>query len=157
MKALQQLIERNLYRFLLPVARLYWFVCRPRTRGAKCLIVADGKVLLIQNTYHLNKYWNLPGGRVGSSESPDAAVRREVLEETGVSLGACSKLGEWLARAEYKRDTIHFYLAEFPVQPHITIDPVEIATAEWFPLDAIPEHSFFSVKKALEMYTGRKL
>ena len=155
MYKIQQFIERNFYRFLLPFARLYWFLFRPQTRGAKCLILAEGKVLLIQNTYHRYGFWNLPGGRVGRQETPEGAVVREVREEVGLSLSSVMKLGEWKSTLEYKQDTVHIFLAEFSHLPKITIDPVEISTAEWYPIAALPEHTYTTVTKALEMYHMR--
>ncbi|MBI5138691.1 MAG: NUDIX hydrolase [Candidatus Vogelbacteria bacterium] len=155
MKKFQIFIERRAYKMLLPVAQLYWFIFRPVTDGAKCLIVTEGKLLLIQNTYHRYGLWNLPGGRVDLGEKPEETVIREVMEEVGVKLDTVTKLGEWFTRAEYKHDTVHFYLAEFAGIPEINIDPVEISKAEWFPLDALPDNCFFSVKKALEMYYTR--
>ncbi|PIR45167.1 MAG: hypothetical protein COV10_00625 [Candidatus Vogelbacteria bacterium CG10_big_fil_rev_8_21_14_0_10_51_16] len=152
MRKLQQFIERNFYRFLLPCAKVYWFLFRPTTRGAKCLIVAEGKVLLIQNTYHRYGVWNLPGGRIAKDETPEEAVEREVREEVGLLLPSVHKLGEWFTAKEYKRDTVHYYVAEFPKLPKITIDPVEIAAAGWYPIDQLPERIYLSVTKALEMY-----
>ncbi len=157
MQKLQQFIERNFYRFLLPCAWLYWFVFRPRTRGAKCLIVAEGKILLIQNTYHRYGVWNLPGGRVRKEESPEEAVTREVREEVGLLLPPVAKLGEWSTNREYKHDTGHFYLAEFFQFQKTTIDPVEIAAAGWYPIDQLPERTYTSVTKALELYRRRQM
>ena len=121
------------------------------------MIVSEGKVLLIQNTYHRYGLWNLPGGRVGKNETPEIAVAREVHEEVGLLLPAVTKLGEWLTHAEYKHDTIHLYFAELPKMPKITIDPVEIAAAGWYPIDQLPERIYASVTKALEMYNGVKV
>lgn len=150
-KKLQQLIERRAYKLVLPVAQLYWFVFRPATSGAKCLIIADGKLLLIQNTYHRCGKWNFPGGRVDRGEKPEKTVIREVEEEVGIKLNKVEKIGEWFTRAEYKHDTVHFYVAKLEKPPQIKIDPVEISKAEWFSLDHLPKNCFLSVSKALEL------
>ena len=156
MSRLRQFIERNFYRFLLPCAKVYWFVFRPKTRGAKCLILAEGKVLLIQNSYNHYGKWNLPGGRVEKGEAPEIAAVREVKEELGIELQEVSKLGEYFTTKEYKRDTVYFYLAQLDKQPMFRYDPVEISRADWFPIEQLPEKVYLSVTKALEMYRDER-
>lgn len=53
--------------------------------GAYALVVADGAVLLTQLSQDTPApgIWTLPGGGVDHGEAPDAAVVRELLEETG--------------------------------------------------------------------------
>ena len=48
-------------------------------------VLPDGRVLLIgQYRYpHGKTHWELPAGRLEDGEEPDAAARRELLEETG--------------------------------------------------------------------------
>ncbi|MDA4111019.1 MAG: NUDIX domain-containing protein, partial [Thaumarchaeota archaeon] len=38
-------------------------------------------------------FWNAPGGKIKNRETPEDAVRREVLEETGLSVGQLEKAG----------------------------------------------------------------
>jgi 8-oxo-dGTP pyrophosphatase MutT (NUDIX family) len=38
-------------------------------------------------------FWNAPGGKIKSGESPEEAARREVLEETGLKVGVLEKFG----------------------------------------------------------------
>ncbi|HEU5186945.1 MAG TPA: NUDIX domain-containing protein [Candidatus Saccharimonadales bacterium] len=60
--------------------------------GVKALIRnGEGKILLLQvNKKQLSKtteaYWDIPGGRVQRGELPQAALRREVHEETGIDV-----------------------------------------------------------------------
>lgn len=46
---------------------------------------ADGKVLMVR-THNRADTWELPGGQVEEGEPLDEAVRREVLEETGIHI-----------------------------------------------------------------------
>jgi ADP-ribose pyrophosphatase YjhB (NUDIX family) len=59
----------------------------PVLGGASGLIVRDGKVLLIRRGKEPYKnHWSLPGGGVERGETIREAVKREVLEETGLEV-----------------------------------------------------------------------
>jgi ADP-ribose pyrophosphatase YjhB (NUDIX family) len=62
--------------------------------GVSALIVADGKVLLVRRGKDPFKgCWTLPGGGVEPGETPREAVRREVLEETGLAIEVTGRIG----------------------------------------------------------------
>jgi ADP-ribose pyrophosphatase YjhB (NUDIX family) len=53
--------------------------------GVGGVVIREEKVLMVQHNYGmLDGCWLLPGGHVQADENLDAAVEREVLEETGV-------------------------------------------------------------------------
>jgi 8-oxo-dGTP diphosphatase len=55
---------------------------------------ADGRLLLIRRGHAPHEgLWSLPGGRVEPGESAEAAVVREVLEETGLRVRAGAAVG----------------------------------------------------------------
>ena len=58
---------------------------RVQRPGAYAVLASDGRILLTRLGY--TKVWTLPGGGIDHGESPVDAVRREVLEETGLPLG----------------------------------------------------------------------
>ena len=52
------------------------------------LIFQDGKILLVERAGEpLKGWWSLPGGVVETGETLQAALRREVREETGLEVG----------------------------------------------------------------------
>src|SRR5919112_6885856 len=56
-------------------------------KRAAAVIVRDGRVLMVHERSRLatgGEWWTLPGGGIAPDESPEQAVRREVLEETGL-------------------------------------------------------------------------
>jgi 8-oxo-dGTP pyrophosphatase MutT (NUDIX family) len=57
---------------------------RVQRAGAYAVLAHDGRILLTRLAY--TKVWTLPGGGIDHGESPLDAVRREVLEETGLPL-----------------------------------------------------------------------
>ena len=53
--------------------------------GAMALIEdSEGRLLIVEHTYRREIPWGLPGGWLKQAESPEAGLRREVLEETGL-------------------------------------------------------------------------
>lgn len=55
--------------------------------GVKALIRDDtGRVLLVSETAHEDKHWDIPGGRMEPGEDLLMTLRRELQEEIGTSL-----------------------------------------------------------------------
>jgi ADP-ribose pyrophosphatase YjhB (NUDIX family) len=61
------------------------------TQKAVGAVIFDGQgrvLLVLRGKPPLRGTWTLPGGRTEPGESPEAAVEREVLEETGLAVQA---------------------------------------------------------------------
>src|SRR6476469_10376483 len=57
--------------------------------GVGALILEAGRILLVERGREpLKGWWSLPGGVVEVGEKLEAAIRREVLEETGLVIDA---------------------------------------------------------------------
>lgn len=55
--------------------------------GVKGIIRKDGEILVLKRSAeddHLPGVWETPGGGVDQEESPQEALKREILEETGL-------------------------------------------------------------------------
>ena len=138
------------YRVAYQLARVYWFVARPRQRGVKCVITRDGDVLLVRHTYGNRRAWDLPGGGIKRGEAPVDAARREIHEELGMEILSWTELGDFFAKYEHRADTMYCFHAEVDgVSP--APDRVEIAEARWFPTAAPPARVGRFVRRILAM------
>jgi 8-oxo-dGTP pyrophosphatase MutT (NUDIX family) len=61
-----------------------------RLRGSIAIISRSGQYLIIERSD--GRGWCFPGGLSRPGESPEATVRREVLEETGLVITSCRLL-----------------------------------------------------------------
>ena len=115
--------------------RAYWFVVRPKTRGAKAIIMHEGKVLLARLGY-AHKMWTFPGGGVNRGETFEQAAIREAYEEVGVRLSHVRHVGGYDNTHQYKRDRVECFIAEVD-SPEFKVDGFEITEAGWFSLDEL--------------------
>lgn len=46
----------------------------------------EGRVLLLKHVFRTGTGWGVPGGFIEEGEQPEAAIRRELFEETGLEL-----------------------------------------------------------------------
>ncbi len=118
------------YRVAHRLLRWYWFLCRPKTKGVRCLIRHTDKFLLIRHAYG-SDVWTLPGGGVRRKESLEDAVRRELYEEVGLRIQDPLYIGSYTSDAEYKQDTVHCFHADVP-NVDIQVTSPEVVQAEWF-------------------------
>ncbi|MGY1641311.1 NUDIX domain-containing protein [Geodermatophilus sp. SYSU D00703] len=71
---------------------------------------ATGRLLLIRRGHEPSRgLWSVPGGRVEPGETPEAAVQREVLEETGLRVHVGAPVGRVrIAGADVVYDVVDF-------------------------------------------------
>lgn len=127
--------RRWAYRAAHRALRVWWFVRRPDTRGVKCVLRHDGRVLFIRHTYGDRRVWELPGGGVARGETPAAAVAREAREELGVA-PAWRPVAVIRIR-DHKVNELHVFTADV-ASADVTLDPGEIGEARWAPPGAPP-------------------
>ena len=104
----------------------------PRTDAAVIMGVVDGadRLLLASNAAWPEGRFSVLAGFVEPGESLEAAVRREVMEEVGVEVGACTYLGSqpW----PFPASLMLGFLARAEGDAQAVPDGVEIREARWF-------------------------
>lgn len=98
---------------------------------------------MIKNSYGGWKKWMFPGGGVGRNETPEQAVKREVLEEVGIVVQELYKIGIYRSNKEFKRDTVIVFAGKSKSK-EVNIDLNEIAKVGWFKVNDLPEISEYS-------------
>lgn len=63
------------------------------------------------SSYMANK-WEFPGGKIEQDESAEQALKRELMEETGIEVISASAIGQADHSYEDLRVTLHFFLVE---------------------------------------------
>lgn len=124
-------------------------VRRHRHLGAYGLAIADGRVLLIRKAKGpYTGAWDLPGGGIEFGESPENAVRRELMEETNLPVQELELLAVYYKRLTYtlqggeQEDLEHIgiiYRVEVGRTAPLQIEPdgIDSLGARWIRLDQL--------------------
>jgi len=74
---------------------VYWNNPTPVLAAVVECMDREGKVLLARNAAWPGKFFGLVAGFLEAGEAPEEGMRREVTEETGLTVDAISLLGVW--------------------------------------------------------------
>jgi 8-oxo-dGTP diphosphatase len=115
--------------------RLTWLTQATFTVGVSAVLVNDqNEVLLLRHRFRETQHWELPGGFVERDEALEAAVRRELSEETGLTIEILSVLSVGVSRA---RHLDVCYLARV-VGGSLRLDNQEILEAGFYAFTDLP-------------------
>ena len=114
-------------------------IVRPRYHIPAGAIIFNeqGQLLLCEHTYRRQYPWGLPGGDIKFGEDPAEAVRRELVEETGLSVQATRLL--LIENSKEIRKVTLTYLCTGVSGTFIPSD--EVSTLRYFDIDALPDLS----------------
>lgn len=126
----------------------------PLSLGVRLVALDDaGGVMLVRHSYLPGLY--LPGGAVDEGETCRQAAAREAEEEGALELGAPPELFHVYHSASIgRRDHIVLFVARGARQPRPVRPGLEILSARFYPLDALPEDATRPVRARLAEVVG---
>lgn len=129
----------------------------PRVEVAGCYIEMDNKLLFLKyaSTGTESGKWGVPAGKIEKNETPLDAARRELFEETGISLGSQSQIHYVSSLYIRKPDidyTFHLFKVHLDQMPDVQLSD-EHQSYRWATSKDIEElHLVDGAKEALEFY-----
>lgn len=128
------------------------------------VVILDGqdRILLQQRMHHPVGRYGLPGGLMELGESTEETARREVYEETGLSLGALHLIDVFSGPDSYVKtpNGDEFYVVvtaywtnEFSGE--LTVHDSESMSLDFYPIDALPGNIPASHRKMITKYAEK--
>lgn len=120
----------------------WWGIVGPRLEREplqvmQAVVIGDeGLLLTVRSDL---RGWELPGGNAHAGETPEQALRREVLEETGITVETVRYVGDYV-RTGFRPHRAHVWLCR-PLAGMPTPSPETLRVA-WHAGDALPKTLF---------------
>ncbi|NTJ64408.1 NUDIX domain-containing protein [Agrobacterium rhizogenes] len=117
-------------------------------------LIQNGTILLARRSSKRNVHpnrWSLPGGHIEDGEDAETALRRELMEEIGVTPRQCRLVGKFVSEGSIEASaTFHIYhIDEWYGHPHLIDD--EHTELTWFTAAAIERESELAPPQLGEM------
>jgi ADP-ribose pyrophosphatase YjhB (NUDIX family) len=106
------------------------------------IIIKDDDVLLMRRVKDGREYYVFPGGSIENNETEEEALKREIKEETNLSIGESKKLFEIENQG---RREVYYLITEFTGMPEIKSPEKERMSEqnqyylEWIKLSVVKE------------------
>jgi len=115
---------RAAFRLGFPLARIWWRLTRSQHEGVVVAVYVGPALLLVRTSYLVG--WHLPGGGVRRGETPDAAARRELAEEIGLTASALLPAGVTCGIWDGRRTRLNFFELQLLELPRLQLDNREV-------------------------------
>ena len=125
---------------------------RARHEGALVAVWVGPDLLLVRSSYRAE--WSFPGGSIRRGEAPEAAARRELIEEIGLFAPALIPAGDVSGTWEGRRDRVHIFELRLGRLPRLKLDNREIIGTRLCPPEETPG---LAVTPPVAAYLGRRL
>jgi len=135
-KSLWESLGRVIYFILYPLLFVY-FRLNARTR----VVIEKNQQILLVKPWIGSGQWDLPGGGLHISESEVDGAIREILEETGIELGAdnLKPLGNIRGKGILPY-SLHCYSCKLSNNPKIKKQFIEIIDIRWVGISELGEY-----------------
>jgi len=114
-------------------ARVWFRLGHPRIEAAAVIVVWEGRLLLLRNSYRAEP--SLPGGLLKRGETPAAGASRELAEEVGLVVAPTEfRFRETFPHEKWgARIRLHLFEWRAPRSPAVAIDRREVVEACFLP------------------------
>ncbi|MGH9902838.1 MAG: NUDIX hydrolase [Pyrinomonadaceae bacterium] len=131
------------------------WLTQPRFTVTAGGVVLDerGRVLLLNHVFRKGSGWGIPGGFLDKGEHPEDALRRELREEAGVELEEAELIFARTLRRPRQVEIIFRCRARATSKDRAT-ESLEINSASWFALDALPPELGRDQRRLIERALG---